>query len=199
MPSRSGSFISRELAACGTMPPRSSLTGSSRRLRRFPPNRHRQAGSRAGRSFPLLTQIPLVTRLQLLTLPRSAVDSTRAWRSSARGGRAALGDRLRPSRDERGCALVNELAAQPSRWRSNVRRSPDRRPCQASREVGGARPRRRASSRLAPTMTDGSCNDDHVERSVSMHHWADPTVGLAEIGRVLRTEGRVLVWDFRAG
>src|SRR5215211_560247 len=32
-----------------------------------------------------------------------------------------------------------------------------------------------------------------------MHHWADPTAGLAEIGRVLRPGGRALVWDFRPG
>ena len=35
--------------------------------------------------------------------------------------------------------------------------------------------------------------------TLSMHHWADPTAGLAEIGRVLRPGGRALVWDFRAG
>jgi SAM-dependent methyltransferase len=30
-----------------------------------------------------------------------------------------------------------------------------------------------------------------------MHHWADPAAGLAEIGRVLRPDGRALVWDLR--
>jgi SAM-dependent methyltransferase len=44
---------------------------------------------------------------------------------------------------------------------------------------------------------DGSF--DLVVSTLSMHHWADPTAGLAEIGRVLRTGGRALVWDFRPG
>jgi SAM-dependent methyltransferase len=44
---------------------------------------------------------------------------------------------------------------------------------------------------------DGSF--DLVVSTLSMHHWADPKAGLAEIGRVLRPGGRALVWDFRAG
>jgi len=40
---------------------------------------------------------------------------------------------------------------------------------------------------------------DLVVSTLSMHHWADPTAGLAEIGRVLRPGGRALMWDFRAG
>jgi SAM-dependent methyltransferase len=44
---------------------------------------------------------------------------------------------------------------------------------------------------------DGSF--DLVVSTLSMHHWADPTVGLAEIGRVLRPGGRALIWDFRPG
>ncbi len=40
---------------------------------------------------------------------------------------------------------------------------------------------------------------DLVVSTLSMHHWADPTAGLTEIGRVLRPDGRALVWDFRAG
>ncbi len=40
---------------------------------------------------------------------------------------------------------------------------------------------------------------DLVVSTLSMHHWADPTAGLSEIGRVLRPGGRALVWDFRAG
>jgi SAM-dependent methyltransferase len=44
---------------------------------------------------------------------------------------------------------------------------------------------------------DGSF--DVVVTSLSMHHWADPTAGLTEIGRVLDPNGRALVWDFRGG
>jgi ubiquinone/menaquinone biosynthesis C-methylase UbiE len=40
---------------------------------------------------------------------------------------------------------------------------------------------------------------DLVVSTFSMHHWTDPTAGLAEIGRVLRPGGRALVWDFRRG
>jgi SAM-dependent methyltransferase len=38
-----------------------------------------------------------------------------------------------------------------------------------------------------------------VVSTLSMHHWADATAGLAEIGRVLRPGARALIWDFRAG
>jgi ubiquinone/menaquinone biosynthesis C-methylase UbiE len=38
---------------------------------------------------------------------------------------------------------------------------------------------------------------DIVVTTLSMHHWADPTRGLAGIGRVLRPDGRALIWDFR--
>lgn len=40
---------------------------------------------------------------------------------------------------------------------------------------------------------------DLVVSTLSMHHWADPAAALAEIGRVLRTGGRSLVWDLRRG
>jgi SAM-dependent methyltransferase len=40
---------------------------------------------------------------------------------------------------------------------------------------------------------------DLVVSTLSMHHWADPTAGLAEIGRVLRPGARALIWDFRPG
>jgi SAM-dependent methyltransferase len=46
-------------------------------------------------------------------------------------------------------------------------------------------------------FADGSF--DLVVSTLSMHHWADPTAGLAEIGRVLHPSGRALVWDFRPG
>ena len=47
------------------------------------------------------------------------------------------------------------------------------------------------------SFPDGSF--DLVVSTLSMHHWAEPTAGLAEIGRVLRPGARVLVWDFRLG
>jgi SAM-dependent methyltransferase len=40
---------------------------------------------------------------------------------------------------------------------------------------------------------------DLVVSTLSMHHWDDPTAGLAEIGRVLRPGARALIWDFRPG
>ena len=49
----------------------------------------------------------------------------------------------------------------------------------------------------AMPFPDGSF--DLVISTFSMHHWADPTTGLAEIGRVLRPGARALVWDFRPG
>jgi SAM-dependent methyltransferase len=49
----------------------------------------------------------------------------------------------------------------------------------------------------ALAFPDGSF--DLVISTLSMHHWADPTAGLAEIGRVLRPRARALIWDFRPG
>src|SRR5215204_5614048 len=40
---------------------------------------------------------------------------------------------------------------------------------------------------------------DLVVSTLSMHHWTNPTAGLAEIDRVLRPGARALVWDFRQG
>ncbi|HZA93264.1 MAG TPA: class I SAM-dependent methyltransferase, partial [Gemmatimonadales bacterium] len=40
---------------------------------------------------------------------------------------------------------------------------------------------------------------DLVVSTMSMHHWANPTAGLAGIGRVLRPGARALIWDFRPG
>lgn len=40
---------------------------------------------------------------------------------------------------------------------------------------------------------------DLVVSTLSMHHWADAHAGIAEIGRVVRPEGRLLVWDVRRG
>ena len=40
---------------------------------------------------------------------------------------------------------------------------------------------------------------DMVVSTLSMHHWADPTAGMAEIHRVLRPGGRAFIWDLRPG
>jgi SAM-dependent methyltransferase len=40
---------------------------------------------------------------------------------------------------------------------------------------------------------------DLVVSTLSMHHWADPVSGLNEIGRVLRPDGKALIWDLRPG
>ena len=40
---------------------------------------------------------------------------------------------------------------------------------------------------------------DLVVSTLSMHHWTDAHAGIAEIGRVVRPGGRVLIWDLRRG
>jgi SAM-dependent methyltransferase len=40
---------------------------------------------------------------------------------------------------------------------------------------------------------------DLVVSTFSMHHWADPPAGLAEIARVLKPTGVVLIWDIEPG
>jgi SAM-dependent methyltransferase len=71
----------------------------------------------------------------------------------------------------------------------------------ANADPPGNRDQRRPSLLVgdvaALAFPDGSF--DLVVSTLSMHHWADPTAGLAEIGRVLRPGARALVWDFRPG
>ena len=70
---------------------------------------------------------------------------------------------------------------------------------QANTDPAGNRGGRRASFLVgdvaALAVPDQSF--DLVVSTLSMHHWADPAAGLAEIGRVLRPGGRALIWDFR--
>lgn len=63
--------------------------------------------------------------------------------------------------------------------------------------VGGEGPAFIVGDVASLPFPDGSF--DLVASTMSMHHWADPTAGLAEIRRVLRADGRALVWDFRPG
>jgi SAM-dependent methyltransferase len=62
---------------------------------------------------------------------------------------------------------------------------------------GGRRPSFLVGDVAALAFPDGSF--DLVVSTLSMHHWADPAAGLAEIGRVLRPGARALIWDFRPG
>jgi SAM-dependent methyltransferase len=62
---------------------------------------------------------------------------------------------------------------------------------------GGVRPSFVVGDAAALPFPDASF--DLVVSTMSMHHWADATVGLNEIGRVLRPNGRALVWDLRPG
>jgi SAM-dependent methyltransferase len=72
---------------------------------------------------------------------------------------------------------------------------------QANTDQAGNRGGRRPSFLVGDvaTLAFPDRSFDLVVSTLSMHHWADPTVGLAEIGRVLRPGGRALIWDFRPG
>lgn len=67
--------------------------------------------------------------------------------------------------------------------------------------------RRRDGAAAPPTFMVGDVASlpfpdesfDLVVSTLSMHHWSDPAAGLAEIGRVLRPDGRALVWDVQPG
>jgi SAM-dependent methyltransferase len=67
----------------------------------------------------------------------------------------------------------------------------------ADRPGEGRRPSLLVGDAAALAFPDRSF--DLAVSTLSMHHWADPTAGLAEIGRVLRPGARALVWDFRPG
>jgi ubiquinone/menaquinone biosynthesis C-methylase UbiE len=66
---------------------------------------------------------------------------------------------------------------------------------------------RKASAGRLPTFVVGDVaalpfeanSFDAVVSTLSMHHWADPAVGLAEIAQVLHPDGRAFVWDIRPG
>ena len=62
---------------------------------------------------------------------------------------------------------------------------------------GGRRPSFLVADVSSLAFPDASF--DAIVSTLSMHHWTDPNAGLDEIGRVLRPNGRALVWDFRGG
>ena len=64
-------------------------------------------------------------------------------------------------------------------------------------DPGQPRPRFLVGDAAALAFPDRSF--DLVVSTLSMHHWADPAAGLAEIGRVLCPGGRALIWDLRPG
>jgi SAM-dependent methyltransferase len=61
----------------------------------------------------------------------------------------------------------------------------------------GDRPSFRVGDVASLPFPDGSF--DLVVSTLSMHHWDDPSAGLAGIARVLRPGGRALIWDLRPG
>jgi ubiquinone/menaquinone biosynthesis C-methylase UbiE len=61
----------------------------------------------------------------------------------------------------------------------------------------GARLRFMVGDVAALPFDDGSF--DVVFSTLSVHHWADPGAGLAEVARVLKPGGRALIWDIRPG
>jgi SAM-dependent methyltransferase len=74
-------------------------------------------------------------------------------------------------------------------------------------ERAGANAGSSATERRQPTFVVGDVaaipypddSFDLVVSMLSMHHWDDAKIGLAEIGRVLRPDGRALIWDLRPG
>jgi SAM-dependent methyltransferase len=67
----------------------------------------------------------------------------------------------------------------------------------AAKADGTSRPSFVAGDAAALPFPDASF--DVAVSTFSVHHWAEPGKGLAEIGRVLRPGGRALIWDFKPG
>lgn len=51
----------------------------------------------------------------------------------------------------------------------------------------------------AATLPFADASFDLVVSTFSMHHWSDPKAGLNEMARVLRPEGKALIWDLKPG
>ena len=67
----------------------------------------------------------------------------------------------------------------------------------ANRAGGVGRPSFVVGNASALPFPDASF--DVVVSTFSVHHWAEPATGIAEIGRVLRPGGRALIWDIKPG
>jgi SAM-dependent methyltransferase len=67
----------------------------------------------------------------------------------------------------------------------------------AERLVGVPRPEFVVGDAAALPFTDSEF--DLVVSTLSLHHWTDPAGASAEVARVLRPGGRVLVWDILPG
>jgi ubiquinone/menaquinone biosynthesis C-methylase UbiE len=76
----------------------------------------------------------------------------------------------------------------PDNARANAERAAD---------IGGGTPTVLVGDVASLPFPDRSL--DLVVSTLSSHHWNDPTAGLDEIARVLRTDGRALIWDLRPG
>ena len=67
----------------------------------------------------------------------------------------------------------------------------------ANRAGGVGRPSFVVGNASALPFPDASF--DVVVSTFSVHHWAEPATGIAEIGRVLRPGGRALIWEIKPG
>jgi SAM-dependent methyltransferase len=67
----------------------------------------------------------------------------------------------------------------------------------AERSAGPRRPAFVVGDVASLAFPDGTF--DLVVSTLSMHHWTQRSAGLTEIARVLRPDGRALVWDLRPG
>jgi SAM-dependent methyltransferase len=122
--------------------------------------------------------------------PAQAVSTNTVSASSDRGIPPTAGDlEIRTRRVSLATLMIPSLSISGiARARANADRS----------EEGEERPPSFVVGDVASmAFPDGSF--DLVVSTLSMHHWAYPEAGLAEIGRVLRPGARALVWDFRAG
>jgi SAM-dependent methyltransferase len=70
-------------------------------------------------------------------------------------------------------------------------------PAMIERAAAGGGGRYLAADAASLPFDDGAF--DLAVSTLSMHHWTDAHAGLAEIGRVVRPGGQVLIWDLGRG